>query len=254
MWTYVGTLGRYDPHMCAQDLLVNAFSSHRSLRLRNFDYTSSAAYFVTLCTHDRQGLFGDAADGGIRLNQLGEIVQEEWLRTAVVRPNVDLDAFVVMPNHIHGVIVFTLPVALTLHGGSVAGDARATRRVAPTTEDRPPMRPRGPAAGALAVHGGSAAANVGATRCVAPTTENRPRGPAPGALGAVVGQFKMIVSKRVNRLRRTPGAPVWQRNYYERIVRDEEELNRIRAYIHDNPLNWMFDRENPACVVRADAT
>lgn len=71
------------------------------------------------------------------------------------------------------------------------------------------------------------------------------RGPESGSLGAIIGQFKSVTTKRINRLRTTPGAPVWQRNYYDRIIRDEREYERIHDYIEANPLNWHKDEENP---------
>ena len=82
----------------------------------------------------------------------------------------------------------------------------------------------------------------------------RPRpGLQPGSLGTVVGTFKSVTARRINRLRRTPSFPVWQRNYYERIVRDERELQHIRAYITANPTRWNLDRENPDRIEARDA-
>ena len=157
----------------------------RSIRLRGWDYTSPGAYFVTLCTHNGQCLFED--------ERFRQIAEEEWQRTAIIRPYVQLDEFVIMPNHIHGILWI------------VRDD------------------------------------NVGARRRLAPT----PRGAPSGSLGAIVGQYKSAVTRRINRIRKTPGAPVWQRNYYEHIVRKEDELRRIREYIRLNPLKWGLDRENP---------
>ena len=136
------------------------------------------------------------------LSEIGQIVKEEWVRTSVVRPQVELDAFVVMPNHFHGVVV--------IH------EATSSR------------------------------ASVGATRRVAPT--HRPTGPAVGSVGAIIGQFKSIVTKRINALRGTPGVPVWQRNYYEHVVRSEGDLDSVRAYIINNPLHWAEDEYNPARI------
>ena len=169
----------------------------RSIRLPGHDYTQPGAYFVTICTYNREPLFGQVVDGKMVMNAFGRIVWEEWFRTAQVRPNVELfeDEFVVMPNHIHGIIW-------------IVGEP------------------------------------VGATRRVAPT-DGHPRGPVPGSIGAIVGQFKSIVTKRINQMRGTPGARVWQRNYYERIIRNERALNAIRRYIAENPLRWYRDRYNP---------
>jgi len=169
----------------------------RSIRLKGYDYTQPGAYFVTICTQDRQHLFGEVVDGEMRLNEAGEIVCAAWFKTAQLRSYVVLheDEFVVMPNHVHGIIWI------------VDDDGGATRRVAPTQN-------------------------------------NRPAGPVPGSIGAIVGQFKSTVARRVNELRSTPGVPVWQRNYYEHIIRNDRALNIIRRYIAENPLRWHLDRNN----------
>ena len=185
---------RYDPNK----------HHRRSIRLKGYDYTHAGAYFVTICTHDRQCLFGEVVDGIVQLNAFGEIVRDEWLRTADVRPNVELDTFVVMPNHIHGIIVLRDNDGRgTLHG-------RGTLQRAPTIE-----------------------------QFGKPTSNSIP---------TIVRLFKSATTKRINERRGTPGSPVWQRNYYEHIIRHEESLNRIRQYILDNPLSWAMDRENPDAV------
>ena len=174
----------------------NAPEKHhrRSIRLKGYDYSQPGAYFVTICVYNRACLFGDVAEGEMRLNAFGEIVHQEWLRTADIRPNVELDAFVVMPNHIHGIII--------LHD-----DGRGTLQRAPTKTER-----------------------FGK--------------PTPNSIPTIVRLFKSATTKRVNEMRRTPGVPVWQRNYYEHIIRDDESMNRIREYIAQNPLRWHLDREN----------
>lgn len=167
----------------------------RSIRLRGWDYRDGGAYFVTVATHNRAYLFGEVVNGAMVASDFGRIAAEEWERTAQLRPYVRLDAFVVMPNHVHG-IVWILGVETPRVG--------AQRRCAPT-----------------------ATPNV-----------------LPRSLGAIVRGFKSAVAKRINQIRDTPGAPVWQRNYYEHIVRNERELNAIRKYIQNNPANWPTDTEN----------
>ena len=170
----------------------------RSIRLRGYDYRQPGAYFITICTYDKSCVFGHIVEGQMQLNECGQVVQEQWISTAKVRPNVELGDFVIMPNHLHAILIV------------------------------------GPA--------------VGATRRVAPT--NPPRGPARGSLGAIIGQFKSMTTKRVNLRRGTPGSILWQRNYYEHVIRNEKSLNAIREYICRNPLSWASDAENPA---RSDA-
>jgi len=169
----------------------------RSIRLKGYDYTLAGAYFVTVVAYQRGCLFGEVVDGEMVLNEYGEIVQQEWEQTAIIRPNVELGTFIVMPNHLHGILIF-------------ADDDAHT---------------------------------VGATRRIAPTTKTTLQS---GSLGAVMAQFKSIITKQINVLRNTPGIPVWQRNYYERIIRDEREMDRIHRYIESNPTMWANDNENPA--------
>lgn len=77
----------------------------RSIRLRGYDYTRAGAYFVTICTQNGECLFGDIVDGEMRLNQFGEIVRNEWMKSAQIRRELELDVFVIMPNHVHGIVV-----------------------------------------------------------------------------------------------------------------------------------------------------
>ena len=178
----------------------------RSIRLPGYDYVQPGAYFVTICTHKYAPLFGQVIEEKIVLNAYGEIVREEWLHTAELRDNIELDAFVVMPNHTHGIII-------------IIDNVGATRWVAPDEDQQPNLR---------------------ASHRLAPT--NRQRGPKSGSLGAIIGQLKSVATKRINSVRGTPGAPVWQRNYYEHIIRTADALDRIREYITDNPARWAEDR------------
>jgi REP element-mobilizing transposase RayT len=179
----------------------------QSIRLPGWDYRCPAAYFVTVCTHDRVCIFGEVIDGRMALNTYGRIVVEEWRRTEQIRDRVVLDAFMVMPNHVHGVIV------ITADGRASTDDVTTNRR---------------------------------GTGHRAPTGNERRFGqPRSGSLSTIVGAFKSAVTRRINRLRDTPGDPVWQRNFYERIARNQRELDRIRTYIRRNPARWHRDRHRP---------
>ena len=175
----------------------------RSIRLKGYDYSQPGAYFVTLVTNQREEIFGEVANGGMRLNQLGEIVHAEWLKTAEIRSNVELheDEFVIMPNHVHGIIW----IVETQSVGATHRVVRATHRVAPTK-------------GTL----------------------------VPNSIGAILAQFKSITAKRINVLRDTRGVTVWQRNYYEHIVRDQTDMENIWNYINTNPLHWQDDQLHPS--------
>ena len=210
----------------------------RPMRAQGYDYADRGGYFVTVCTQGRVCLFGEVASGEMQLNVLGEIVRQEWFRTADARPGVFLDAneFIVMPNHIHG-IIWIMNSARTESVG-------ATRRVALTN-----------AGAKMDTH--ETGLGAGTTHRVALTTETfknaHAPGPQPGSVGAILGQFKSLTTKRINALRGTRGAPVWQRNYFEHIIRRGEALDRIRRYILENPPRWQFDREYPVAVGTARA-
>jgi REP element-mobilizing transposase RayT len=195
--------------------------ARRSIRLPAYDYAQPGAYYITICSHQRRCLFGAVKDDRIRLSRIGRIVAEEWLRSCEVRPEVTLDEWTIMPNHLHGIIVIGATPGQPVPLGLV-WPVGATRRVAHPKKTLVERR---------------------ATHRVAPT--ERPTGPASGSLAAIVGQFKTAVTRRVNTLRNTPGAPVWQGGYHEHVIRDEAELHDIRLYIAQNPSQWATDAENP---------
>ena len=164
-------------------------------RLKGWDYTSAGWYFVTICTRGRISYFGEIRDSEMQLSPIGKILAEEWQKTAQVRPYVSLDEWIVMPNHIYGIIV--------IHND----DNVETARRAVSTE--------GP-------------------------------GLKAKSLGAIINQIKSVCTKRI----RAAGFMDfgWQPRYYDHIIRDNEDLDRIREYIVGNPYKWDEDEENPANV------
>jgi putative transposase len=203
----------------------------RSIRLKGYDYSSKGAYFVTLVSHLRECLFGEVATDGVVLNALGEIVVDEWKKSGGIRKNMEFDEFVIMPNHIHGIVHIV--------------DCRGDQPVAPTTKHPQasargdePVLPIQPTKQPFANGRGELTDGRG-DRPVAPTS------PAKRSLPSFISGFKSAVTKRINELRQMPGIPVWQRSYYEHIIRDDVSLNRIREYIINNPLQWDLDPENP---------
>jgi REP element-mobilizing transposase RayT len=175
----------------------------RSIRLKGYDYTSPGAYFVTVCVEDGECVLGDVIDGEMELSAWGEIVAECWQEIPDHFPHAALDAFVVMPNHVHGIIVIT---------------------------EAPTPRPGVP----------DGTPDVGATHA-----SPLPRGPVPGSIGAIVGSFKSGATKQINEHRALPGGQVWQRNYYDHIIRDPASLDRLREYIATNPARWELDQLHP---------
>ena len=157
-----------------------------SLRLKGYDYRNSGAYFVTICTADKQPLFGMVRDGRVQLNEFGQIANDCWQQIERVRSGIAIDVYIVMPNHIHGILHF-------------CGDVTAAK---------PPAAARELAA---------------------------------GSLGAIIGQYKSIVTKRSRFIASPPTHPIWQRNYYDHIIRGAASLEKIRRYIVENPARWVDD-------------
>ena len=152
----------------------------RSIRLKGFDYSRAAVYFITICVQNRECLFGTIAQHQMRSNEAGQMVSVEWLALSARFPSIILDEFVVMPNHFHGII-----------------------NISPDAADNP-------------------------------------------TLGKIIGAFKSIVNNNyitgVENQCWTPfDKRLWQRNYYEHIVRDDFALQKIQQYIRDNPLTWQTD-------------
>jgi len=171
----------------------------RSVRLPGYDYGSAGVYFFTICTRGRERLFGEVEGNTIRLSGAGDLVASALSSITERIPTVSLDTWVVMPDHIHGIVM------LAGRPSSHRVELAAWRVKHP----RPTVRPR-----------------------------YRPAGPPARSLGAIIGSFKSATTKQVNALRGTPGLPVWQRGYHEHIIGDEEALSKIRQYIADNPLRW----------------
>jgi REP element-mobilizing transposase RayT len=169
----------------------NPVSHHRrSIRLQHYDYAGAGAYFITICTHNRKCMFGQVGAGSkpaqfhdtqftnpMFLNKYGEIVIDTWEDLVNHITGIELDAFVIMPNHVHGIVVI--------------GEA------------------------------------------------------APCSLSEIVRQLKTFSARRINKMRGTQGILVWQRNYYEHIIRGEDDLNSLREYIDNNPVNWQLDENYP---------
>jgi putative transposase len=188
--------------------LDNPMTTHfhrRSIRQKDYDYMQNGAYFVTLCTQERGSLFGQVVDGAMVVNAWGQIVQSCWDEIPAHYPMVELDAFVVMPNHVHGVIVITNDPGAA--SNTIGNDRRGMACHAPTN---------------------------------GPVTREFAK-PIPGSLPTIVGAFKSAVTKHINRLPDAPDQPIWQRNYHEHIIRNEDALNTIRAYITGNPAKWAED-------------
>lgn len=172
----------------------------RSIRLKEYDYSQAGGYFVTICTYGGKCLLGNVITGEMRLSQYGEITNKFWHKIASHFPNAKTDVFVVMPNHIHGIIFIT-----DERRGGVSPPHHSHQG-----EETSPLRKR--------------------------------------TLGQIIAYFKYQTTKQVNQILNTAGTSLWQRNYYEHVIRDEKDLKQIREYIIHNPLKWELDSENPENV------
>jgi len=182
----------------------------RSIRLKGYDYSQAGAYFVTLVAYQSECLLGNVRDDKIVLSEKGEIIKAYWLRLPKIF-NLQLDEWVIMPNHLHSIIWIL---------DSDTGDATAQINNLKTIFFLAVASPK-----------------------------QRPIGTKTRSLGAIIQNFKSVTTRKINQLRGTPGLPTWQRNYYERIIRDEGEWGRIRLYIQENPARWIEDmRKGEASV------
>jgi REP element-mobilizing transposase RayT len=167
---------------------------HRhSIRLPGYDYSQEGAYYITICTYNRQNLFGEIVNNEMILNEYGEIANKYWNEIPKHYTNTQLDEYVIMPNHIHGIIFIV---------GAIHELPLQQNEFSQLIQRRKMLLPK------------------------------------------IIGRFKMNAAKQINQIRQTPGIPVWQRNYYEHIIRDTDDLSRIRHYISDNPKNWNNDEYN----------
>jgi REP element-mobilizing transposase RayT len=210
----------------------------RSIRLRGYDYTREGAYYFTICCHQKRCLLGEIQDGVMHLNLVGTTVKAVWDSLPRHFPLIELDAFVVMPNHVHAIILIT----------DSADNCNLNRNYIRTLDCR----------GEAFVPGcnntlpeflyTNADAPYVATASLTPfpgcNDTSPPRGTQSGSLGAILQNFKSVATRRVNRITRNSGT-LWQRNYHEEIIRNEKAYENIRRYIVENPLSWDEDEENP---------
>lgn len=185
-----------------------------SIRLPNYDYSQPGAYFVTIVAWHRKCLFGEVIGGEMKLNQVGKIVRSEWDDLSKRFRYIELGAFIIMPNHIHGILIFGTDVGATrqdLKGAHSDNRVLHCRNSDDINHKGSPL----------------------------------PHGPKPASLGVIIAQFKSRVTKRLWKIPSFQSSPIWQRNYYEHITRNEQNLQSKTDYINANPLLWEQDDENP---------
>ena len=180
-----------------------AIHHRRSIRLQGFDYTKEGAYYITICTSDKRLLFGTVNRESVLLNQLGQLAEQCWLEIPDHSPTVTIDYYVVMPNHFHGILVITEPPT-------------DTNLLLPSHS----VEAQDPA---------PCAVEVRVPRVI------------PRSLGAIVRGYKSAITRLAHGLPGFETTLIWQRNYYEHVIRDEDDLYVKRNYIQNNPLQWESD-------------
>jgi REP element-mobilizing transposase RayT len=197
-WQYDEIVGAGFPRPIQENAVRRHRERHqrRSIRLRDYDYSQAGYYYVSICTQDHESIFGKIIGSEMRLNRLGWIVSRCWFAIPDYYSNVELDLFVIMSNHFHGIIHIT--------------DLQHQRIQTGRGGVTPPLQ-----------------------KLRSPT------------LGDIIGYFKYRSTKHINQLSNSPGRRIWQRGYYEHVIRNEAELNSRRQYIMNNPLKWELDRNNP---------
>jgi len=169
-----------------------------STRLPEYDYFQIGYYYITICTENKTNYFGKIENDIMFLNEIGEIANKYWLEIPEHYPNVKLDEYIIMPNHIHGIIFIKNNVSENNSGASVE-----TQNI------------------------------------VSLQNQNKFQHIIPGSIGSIIRGFKIGVTKWVRQ--NTKIDTIWQRNYYDHIIRNEKSLYKIRHYIKYNPLNWKHD-------------
>ena len=174
--------------------------NRQSIRLQGYDYSRPSFYFITICTQHRKHIFGNVVDGEMVLNEFGDIARDFWYQIEMRYPNTQIDEFIIMPNHVHGIIEIINPNPLVvgaIHESPLpmGNDIEIIRK-----HRRKMLIPK------------------------------------------IVGWYKMNTSKKINQINQTSGTKIWQRNYYDHIIRNEQSLYQIREYIKWNPRNWNKDR------------
>ncbi len=184
----------------------------RSIRLKGYDYSQSGLYFITLCVINKICMFGNVVDGKMQLNDMGQLVEQEWLNTINIRhDDVRLHNYIVMPNHFHAIIEIR------------GGECDSPQSHSSQSHSSQPHSLKSHSQ--QTINEGNINKNDSPQRMKSPSK----------TVGAIVRGFKGAVSRQL-------GYTVWQRNYYEHIIRTDESYRHISNYIENNPTKWQSDK------------
>ena len=180
------------------------YKYHKQYRYKGYDYAKDGFYFVTICTKDRQLFFGDVVNEKMQLSKIGQIAEKYWLEISNHFKNIKLHEYIIMPNHIHGIIQIMRCGNEAMHCGNEAMPRSYDGKHIKMSKISPKL----------------------------------------GSLSVIIGSFKSIVTKIINK-KFLNNNFAWQPRFHDRIIRNDEELNKIRYYITINPDKWALDRSNP---------
>lgn len=176
---------------------------------KNWDYRWAGAYFITICTQNREHYFGEMANGKMQLSNIGVIADVLWHQIPQHHQNVELGAFVVMPNHVHGILI------INDHADNVISDNVETGHSLSLRSNQPPQPEQ---------------KTIG---------QNRFQNIGKNSISSMIGSYKSAVTKHARRL----GFDFqWQSRFHDHIIRDDQSFQRISNYIINNPANWQEDK------------
>ncbi len=186
-----------------------------SARLKGYDYSSEGSYFITICAHKMQHFFGHIENEKMQLNEIGELAEKFWKEIPEHFPHAMLDAFIIMPNHIHGIITLN-PKKMNVQTSQCDVSIPYTPNDTYTTNAKE------------------------TSQCDVSTKQQKMAAirPKSGSLSVIIGSYKSVVSKHAHKISKNFD---WQERFHDRIIRDENEFARIANYIRNNPKNWEDD-------------
>jgi REP element-mobilizing transposase RayT len=213
----------------------------RSVRLQEYDYSQAGLYFITLCAQNHECVFGNIVNGKMILNEYGKITNDCWLEIPQHYQNIVLHEFVIMPNHIHGILEIAANGVECAVGANYYSPFSNNHNISPFSNKQN-------ISSLSEDHNNNILENEGETdkkgvdniidnkraNNNSPLRQRRPRGTS-GTIGAIVRGFKIGVSKRT-------GYSIWQRNYHEHIIRNRNRHSIIVDYINNNPAKWENDK------------
>ena len=218
--------------------------NRRSIRLKGYNYSSDGYYFITICTHQKQQIFGTIKNGIMHLNEYGKIAYNEWIKSDQIRHELKLDEFIIMPDHMHGFVIINTrsrgagpcaPTDTTCTPTDTTCAPTDTTCTPTDTTCTPTNTPYNPTGNSLYNPTGKPSYNPA---IITPYNNNENTGIAkrlPKSISSFISGYKSSVTTQINRMRNTRGEKIWQRNYYDNIIHSENDYYRIVEYIRQNP-------------------